>query len=182
MNLCHRLRIENDDECCSAHHRSYQWVTGASLLLMNTIMCSTNGDDKSGRCAGFVENWDEIVINMLKKAPSKKPVLSHYPEALDLNEKRPLEQRPTTTFLCETRWDNDGFIKFGGAIVSKTDVPRLQPFAAAGFVFAEGRLVEEVPFDPHLPFLFDGEEVLYGLTACYLISVFATGDWLSGLL
>jgi UDP-GlcNAc:polypeptide alpha-N-acetylglucosaminyltransferase len=35
------------------------------------------------------------------------------------------------------------------------------PFAAAGFLFYAGNILREVPFDPHLPYLFDGEEILY---------------------
>jgi Glycosyltransferase (GlcNAc) len=35
------------------------------------------------------------------------------------------------------------------------------PFAAAGFMFYAGHMLLEVPFDPHLPYLFDGEEILY---------------------
>lgn len=31
--------------------------------------------------------------------------------------------------------------------------------AAAGFMFGSGLVLSEVPFDPELPFLFDGEEV-----------------------
>eukprot|EP00796_Vickermania_ingenoplastis_P006251 gene6251-4500_t len=38
-----------------------------------------------------------------------------------------------------------------------------QPWIAGGFLFARGILLREVPFDPHLPMLFDGEEVLYGV-------------------
>jgi Glycosyltransferase (GlcNAc) len=30
---------------------------------------------------------------------------------------------------------------------------------AAGFMFGSGLVLSEVPFDPELPFLFDGEEV-----------------------
>jgi Glycosyltransferase (GlcNAc) len=35
--------------------------------------------------------------------------------------------------------------------------PSVEP--AAGFMFASGLVLDEVPFDPELPFLFDGEEV-----------------------
>lgn len=38
-----------------------------------------------------------------------------------------------------------------------------QPWIAGGFLFAGGILFREVPFDPHLPHLFDGEEVLFGV-------------------
>jgi Glycosyltransferase (GlcNAc) len=40
-------------------------------------------------------------------------------------------------------------------------LPLQTPFAAAGFLFYAGHILREVPFDPHLPYLFDGEEILY---------------------
>ncbi len=35
------------------------------------------------------------------------------------------------------------------------------PYAAAGFMFFSGAALKNVPFDPLLPYLFDGEEILY---------------------
>eukprot|EP00760_Papus_ankaliazontas_P024992 PhM_4_TR244/c0_g1_i1/m.12367 len=111
----------------------------------------------------FVTNWDDIIINMYKRAPSPKAVLSHYPEALllDQGDSKPLDNRDTTTFMCNAKFIADGYLRFDGAVVHRTTVPRLQPFSAAGMLFADAKLIKEVPFDPHLPFLFDGEEFLY---------------------
>ena len=36
-------------------------------------------------------------------------------------------------------------------------------FWAAGFSFSRAALLKEVPYDPHLPFLFFGEEISYAL-------------------
>jgi len=36
----------------------------------------------------FAKNWDAISIQMLKKAPTKKPVISHYPPSEDTNFER----------------------------------------------------------------------------------------------
>jgi hypothetical protein len=38
--------------------------------------------------------------------------------------------------------------------------PALHPFWAAGFSFARGHFVVQVPYDPYLPFVFQGEEIL----------------------
>jgi UDP-GlcNAc:polypeptide alpha-N-acetylglucosaminyltransferase len=111
----------------------------------------------------FVTHWDDIIIRVYRKAPSAKAVLSHYPEALLLEEKdsKPLDGRDTTTFMCGAKFIADGYLRFDGAVVHKTEIPRLQPFSAAGMLFADAQMMKEVPFDPHLPFLFDGEEFLY---------------------
>lgn len=39
--------------------------------------------------------------------------------------------------------------------------PYLQPFTAAGFLFADAQILQDVPFDPYLDYVFDGEEILY---------------------
>jgi len=111
----------------------------------------------------FVTHWDDLAIALLKKAPSKKAVLTHYPEALLLEDKneKPLDGRGTTTYQCNAKFINEGYLRFDGAIVHKTNIPRLQPYSAAGMLFSYASMVKEVPFDPHLPMLFDGEEILY---------------------
>jgi len=111
----------------------------------------------------FVTHWDDIILKVYKKAPSQKAVLSHYPEALILDgtDPKPMDNRDSTSFMCNAKFIADGYLRHDGAIVSKTEIPRLQPFSAAGMLFADAQLVKEVPFDPHLPFLFDGEEFLY---------------------
>lgn len=38
-----------------------------------------------------------------------------------------------------------------------------QPWVAGGFLFGPGKIMREVPFDPHLPQLFDGEEMLFSV-------------------
>ena len=89
----------------------------------------------------------------------------------------------TTTYLCKAKFVASGVIRFEGIIVPRSKMPRPQPWAAAGthvhmrsyiftslpsflsqhagFLFASARLLYDVPFDPYLDFLFDGEEILY---------------------
>jgi UDP-GlcNAc:polypeptide alpha-N-acetylglucosaminyltransferase len=112
----------------------------------------------------FVTHWDDLIIKVYKKAPSPRAVLSHYPEALILEgDAKPLDNRDSTSYMCNAKFIADGYPRHDGAIVHKTDIPRLQPFSAAGMLFADAQMVKEVPFDPHLPFLFDGEEFLYSV-------------------
>ncbi|KAH8050306.1 glycosyltransferase [Aureococcus anophagefferens] len=44
-------------------------------------------------------------------------------------------------------------------------VPRFAPYIGAGFVFASAKFVQEVPFDPYLPFVFMGEELDFSARA-----------------
>lgn len=38
-----------------------------------------------------------------------------------------------------------------------------QPWVAGGLLFTSSLMLREVPFDPHLPYLFQGEEILFGI-------------------
>ena len=116
----------------------------------------------------FVTHWDSIMIKMYNTLPTKKGVLSHYPEAWHNPDDKgqtnaPLDNRPTTTFLCTAKFVEQGYPRLDGFVVHKTNKPRPQPWAAAGFLFADAKILQEVPFDPHLHFVFDGEEILYSI-------------------
>ena len=106
----------------------------------------------------FVPHWDTKLIKMHKSLNDKKAVLTHYPEAWR-SDGDPLV-RSTTSHLCRASYLHD-YLKFEAVLVSAQEKPMPQPYSAAGFLFADATLIHEVPLDPHLPFLFDGEEVLY---------------------
>jgi hypothetical protein len=112
----------------------------------------------------FVKDWDTKAIQALKKCPATKPILSGYPhddKAYDINA-------DAVPVLCDSFWNNDGLPQLKAVIKSKDDVgdtPRPIPFTSGGFVFAPGSLVKEVPYDPSLHHLFQGEEILYTVRA-----------------
>ena len=108
----------------------------------------------------FVREWDYRLIAMYRLIPSKKGVLSHYPSAW-VNDGQSLENQGHVTVMCNGHYIGTGFIRMDGMVMERSAVPRLQPFSAAGFLFADAKMVMEVPFDPNLDFLFDGEEILY---------------------
>lgn len=112
----------------------------------------------------FVKDWDIKAIQALKKCPSKKPVLSGYPhddKEYDIDE-------TAIPVLCDSFWNGDGLPQFKAIIKNKADIgetPMPIPFTSGGFVFAPGSLVKEVPYDPNLPHLFQGEEIVYSARA-----------------
>jgi hypothetical protein len=123
----------------------------------------------------WVTHWDHILLAMYKGLPTKKGVLAHYPDAWINPEdaqnqtNAPLNNRPTTMYMCTAHWLPElGFVRMGGFVINRKakfgkDMCRPQPYAGAGFMFSYGTMVEEVPFDPHLQFVFDGEEILYSI-------------------
>jgi [Skp1-protein]-hydroxyproline N-acetylglucosaminyltransferase len=111
----------------------------------------------------FARDWDVKAIRNIVACPSKKAVLTGYPHDIStygIDEK-------SVPLLCNSKWNDDGLPQFEAAVKSKEDLDTKQhwpvPFTAGGFVFGPGSLVAEVPFDPNLDHLFQGEEVLYSV-------------------
>jgi hypothetical protein len=110
----------------------------------------------------FEKNWDQDLIkmiNQIKSNPeeSNKPVLSVFPptqEQMNISgfpemDNGTLKDNGIPIFLCG--WSKN------------TNTPRRsnKQFGAAGFLFLESKFLYEVPFDPNLSHLFQGEEVLF---------------------
>lgn len=112
----------------------------------------------------FLQDWDHISIEMLQNAPSKKPVLSHYPPS-DTQDLVKLQSRPAPRLCGPIYADSDleaQIIRLQGQGVDsvKLKYPRFAPFTAAGYFVAHSQFLSEVPFDPFLPWIFMGEEII----------------------
>jgi len=121
----------------------------------------------------FVPSWDQQLIEMLKqctyndneettfsfnKEGSKRPVLTSYPPS---SEQMNIKGFPemSSCILSE-----DGIPIFKASFHdedSERPLRSLRPFCAAGFMFLYGSFLKDVPYDPSLYHLFQGEEVLF---------------------
>lgn len=113
----------------------------------------------------FMQDWDELLIELLHSAPSLKPVISTYPYMYWYDDEGQ-EVYADTTFgssIAVRGFASDGTPDF---------MPHLMPFdkplrrarsIAAGFFFTYGKFVQEVPYDDEL--YFGGEEVTLALRA-----------------
>jgi [Skp1-protein]-hydroxyproline N-acetylglucosaminyltransferase len=113
----------------------------------------------------FATHWDETSINMLQKAPSNKPILSHYPPSntYDLDGKKGMPTSRLCGPVFATSDLESQIIRLEGAGVYdkvKLDYPSFAPFTAAGYFVAHSNFLHEVPFDPFLPWIFMGEEII----------------------
>lgn len=119
----------------------------------------------------FARGWDTDLIQDIASAPTRRAVLSHYP--------------PSAVQKAEAarRWPSQGPMHMCGAGFSTAAIehgivridacrafgrtplqkPLYTPFVAAGFFFAPSELLAEVPFDPFMPYLFMGEELMLSL-------------------
>jgi hypothetical protein len=108
----------------------------------------------------FARDWDVKAIANVLACPSSKPVLTGYPHDVATYG---IEEK-SVPLLCTSKWNADGLPQFEASIRSAADLATKPhwpvPFTAGGFVFAPGSVVSEVPFDPNLAHLFQGEEVV----------------------
>lgn len=127
-------------------------------------LCSTLYRGESWFCqidshTQFAKGWDTLAIKNAAACPSNKPILTHYP--------RKFEEYGSSDggvpVLCKSTFDGHGVPTFESIILGPPadGMPRKVPFVSGGFVFMPGSAVREVPFDPDLPHLFQGEEILH---------------------
>lgn len=113
----------------------------------------------------FVKNWDEKLIAEHEQLPSpSKNILSTYPH--DLNTVK-LDENSSVPILCDSKWGDNGVPMLLASVKSREDINKLQgkffkiPFTSGGFLFGPGTMLKDVPYDPSLSDVFQGEEILY---------------------
>ncbi len=103
----------------------------------------------------FAKGWDELLIAELRRCPSHKPLLTHYPPGY--TPPRTLLPAKLSVMVAQPV-DAQGSIRGDGiALETVPDAPLRGAFIAAGFVFAKANLIVEVPYDPYL--YFNQEEI-----------------------
>jgi len=116
----------------------------------------------------FTDGWDETLVGQWKATRNEMAVLSTYPldvDKLDAKTHQPLHK--SRAVMCRSDFEGEGPLrhlrhgKQPDRLGDGTQV--LQPFWAAGFSFARGHFLIQVPYDQHLPMVFQGEEISIGL-------------------
>lgn len=112
----------------------------------------------------FAEHWDAQSIIMLKSAPSEKPIITHYPPAVGFDFKK--NAKKPTDRICGPAFASTSIesqiVRLEGLASDKDFrmIPRFAPFVAAGYFVAHSRILREAPFDPLMPWVFMGEEII----------------------
>lgn len=109
----------------------------------------------------FVQAWDTKLIRMMEEAEAEKPVISCYPPDSTAAWQDTIGYR-----MCDSEFAHAQIewqiIRLGTSLPFDRSIParpKYAPFVAAGFFFAQGDFLHEVPFDPLLPWIFMGEEI-----------------------
>ncbi len=122
----------------------------------------------------FTKGWDVDIIRQWKSANNEMAVLTTYVSDVDghynkTTGKRTVNSRPK---MCVIDFDPDyydnrlTYLMHGQQPEGEPDIigePTLHPFWAAGFSFARGHFLIQVPYDQYLPMIFQGEEINIGL-------------------
>jgi len=104
----------------------------------------------------FVKDWDERMIEELNLCPTHKALLTHYPPGY--KPPRQISPNPRVSVQILKPFSEQGEVRGDGiALETAPPHPLRGAFIACGFIFARGRLVEEVPYDPYL--YFNQEEI-----------------------
>ena len=116
----------------------------------------------------FIQDWDIKCISMIKRIKdtnlSKKPIISYYPKELKEYDNFPEKLRTSVPRHCKAFFNNRGMISFMASNTLETNDQFYQvPYIASGFLFCEAYVLNEVKFDPNLPYLFVGEEILHSI-------------------
>ncbi|KAG5508235.1 hypothetical protein JKF63_05491 [Porcisia hertigi] len=108
----------------------------------------------------FSVDWDMKLITRVFQLPSRG-VLSYYPNGYSEGDENAEFDKKDFMLMCTAQILANGMPKLGAHWMPVAPHPVPQGFAAAGFMFGDAQFMLDVPFDPFLPYLFDGEEVLY---------------------
>ena len=98
------------------------------------------------------KSWDTKIKEMYRQCPYPKSILSHYPPANDIDN--------YSSHTCGSHYENNFHIISEAQVIGKQNKPFRTPYVAAGLMFGNSAFLKDVPFDPYLPYLFQGEEIL----------------------
>lgn len=180
IGICQQNDHSNDTDCFD---ESYQYASHIKILRIPhteakgptyaRYLCSTlwNGEEfymQIDSHTRFVKNWDSICINMINTIKnmnlSNKPVISHYPKEYSTYDSYSENEKYNVPRMCKAFFNERGMISFMGAEEINTNgIPYKTPYLASGMFFCESKFLYELPYDPYLPYLFVGEEILHSI-------------------
>jgi len=121
----------------------------------------------------FAKNWDARLITMLDQAQeiakTKKVILSQFPAPYQLHTNgKEYYPEGDQWYWSDASWTSVVFTKFGSwagnrEVMKNKTKPHRSHTILAGYMFAPGNIVQEVPYDPRISFM--GEELCFALRA-----------------
>ena len=113
----------------------------------------------------FYPNWDDEMINMWKEIDNEYAVLTTYVNDVETYDQevngRGVNQRHEVPHLCMVTFNGQGGMvrNWGTKCAINLNKPKLtNAIWGAGLSFSKCHAERKTPYDPNLPFVFDGEE------------------------
>ena len=180
VGICQQNKDDEDTDCVAKGYEDHPNVRMIRIPYFEAkgptharYLCSTlwNGEEyflQVDSHTKFIKGWDTLCIGMLmdikNKGLSQKPVLSHYPKEITTYDGYTDDIKHIVPRMCKSFFNDRGMISFMGAEeINSNNVPYMTPYVAGGMFFCESYFLKELPFDPNLPFLFVGEEILHSI-------------------
>jgi len=119
----------------------------------------------------YIRDWDESIVSQWKSANNEMAVLTAYLSGIEghINVETGESIANTRPIMCMSDYEGSGakkHLRHGQQPEGPAGIkgePTLEPYWAAGFSFARGHFLLNVPYDQHLPMIFMGEEISIGL-------------------
>jgi hypothetical protein len=120
---------------------------------------------------GFVRDWDALIVDQFLATSNAKAVLTTYLTDIEgsIDAATGRSRRSTTPVMCNSAFEKThqgSYMRHNSqpeVLPQVQDMPTLSPYFAAGFFFASGQFVRDVPYDPYLSMVFMGEEISMGV-------------------
>ncbi|GKY91226.1 hypothetical protein MPSEU_000095200 [Mayamaea pseudoterrestris] len=121
----------------------------------------------------FIQGWDVDIVDQWKSAKNEMAVLTTYLSDItdSIDQITHTSKHPARPIMCQSDYEGQGaykHLRHGQQPEGTPGIrgqPTLHPFWAAGFSFARGHFVIQVPYDQYQPMVFQGEEISIGLRA-----------------
>jgi len=181
VGICQQNKADEDEDCQvnNEHNCNIRTIRlqhyEAKGPTWARYLCATlwNGEEyfmQIDSHTKFVKDWDIKCIKMVKdiiaSGQSKKPIISHYPREFNEYGNYKETDRYIVPRMCKSFWNNRGMLSFMGAESKDTGKKAyMTPYIAGGMLFCDAKYLEEIPYDPNLPYLFVGEEILHSIRA-----------------
>lgn len=118
----------------------------------------------------MTEHWDDSAIEQWESGKNEMAVIAAYPSDLigSIDPETHKSNHPGRPIMCMSDFEGYGaknHLRHGQQPEGVPTVHGLmfEPYWAAGFSFARGHFVVQVPYDQFLPMVFQGEEINIGM-------------------
>lgn len=113
----------------------------------------------------FIQHWDTSLLNQWKSAKNEMAVITTYLSDItnSIDPVTHANTHPGRPIMCKTDYEGSGKLKHlrhgqqPEGLPGILGEPTLHPFWAAGFSFARGHFVTQVPYDQYEPMVFQGK-------------------------